>query len=183
MHRSPIAIFVCLVFIGIVGRLIPHLPNMTALGAIALKGRERFGYAGLLIPIAAMLLSDIVIGFYDWRILISVYASYILFGTLGSLLRHASPFKTSLIATLGSILFFLITNAAVWAFSPLYPHTTGGLLACYIAAVPFLASMLLGDIVYSVALFHGHAWLAHFARRLSPVQFHDQPKEAQRVVH
>src|SRR3989344_3766463 len=40
--------------LGITARLIPHLPNMTPVGAIALRSRARFGTWGLTIPIVSM---------------------------------------------------------------------------------------------------------------------------------
>jgi hypothetical protein len=59
----------------------------------------------------------------------------------------------------GSLLFFALTNFAVWLLLDAYPHTAGGLLRCYAAGLPFLASGLLGDAAYSVLFFGGLAWL------------------------
>ena len=65
----------------------------------------------------------------------------------------------------GSVLFFVWTNFGVWAFWNLYPHTLEGLVACYTAAIPFFRNTLLGDVVYSTALFGGFA----LAERFLPV--------------
>jgi hypothetical protein len=40
--------------------------------------------------------------------------------------------------------------------SGLYPMTAAGLVACYVAALPFFRNTLTSTVVYSVALFAGH---------------------------
>lgn len=155
-----------LIALGVGSRFVPHLPNMTAIGAIALKSRARFGAAGLLIPLTSMVVSDAIIGFYDWRLLLSVYGSFALIGMLGvSLKRNRSTAVITAVATAGSLLFFLITNVAVWALSTWYPHTLSGLLACYIAGLPFLFTMLAGDLLCAVALFRVERF-THILRHL-----------------
>ena len=37
----------------------------------------------------------------------------------------------------------------------MYPHTMAGLIACYIAAIPFAINMLAGNLFYAAALFGG----------------------------
>lgn len=153
-----------LLALGTLSRLLPHPPNMTAIGAVALKSREHYGPAGSFIPLAGMLISDAIIGFYDWRLLLSVYASLVLFGMLGSILaKTRSTAAVAGTAALGSLLFFLITNTTVWALSSWYPHTPLGLLACLAAGLPFLASMLAGDLFFSLALFKRARILKSFA--------------------
>jgi hypothetical protein len=62
-----------------------------------------------------------------------------------------------------SLSFFLVTNFAVWAFSPIYAANAGGLIKCYIAALPFLQNMLCGDLFWGIVLFGGY-WLARNVR-------------------
>ena len=38
---------------------------------------------------------------------------------------------------LGPASFFVLSNYAVWAGGLMYPHTLGGLGACYVAGLPF----------------------------------------------
>jgi hypothetical protein len=57
-----------------------------------------------------------------------------------------------------SLIFFAVTNLGVWAFSGMYPLTFDGLMACYVAALPFLQHTVVGDLLWAVALFGG-AWL------------------------
>ena len=53
----------------------------------------------------------------------------------------------------GSALFFLLTNFAVWLQGDFYPMTTAGLLACYVAAIPFFHHTLIATLLFGLALF------------------------------
>ncbi len=101
-----------------------------------------------------MLISDYFIGFYSWKIMISVYLSFALVGLIGIWLKkHKSAYTILGGALMGSALFFLVTNFAVWAFGSLYPRTWTGLLTCYAAAIPFFKNTLMGDVFYVGVLF------------------------------
>ncbi|HET6325286.1 MAG TPA: DUF6580 family putative transport protein [Planctomycetaceae bacterium] len=63
----------------------------------------------------------------------------------------------------GSILFFIVTNFGVWWLSDIYPKNAHGLLACYLAAVPFFRGTLCGDLIGSAILFGGDQVLRHNA--------------------
>src|SRR5258708_33090340 len=139
-------------------RLIPPPPNFTPLAAMALFGgayisdkRLAFG-----LPLAALLLSDAVLGFYHG--MIWVYGSFALIVCLGLQLqsrRRLLPIAGAALA--GSVLFFALTNFGVWASGGLYPRTMTGLGACYVAAIPFFKNTIAGDLVYTVLLFGGFA--------------------------
>ena len=62
--------------------------------------------------------------------------------------------------------FFAITNFGVWRLLGSYSKTPVGLLACYIAGVPFFWNTLAGDAIYSALLFGGFALAERFSRRL-----------------
>lgn len=143
-----------LIVLGAGSRLIPHLPNVTAMSAVALKSRARFGIAGIAIPLVSMALADVVLGFYNWKLLASVYASFALIAILGSFLPNSSSVpRIVFVSAAGSTIFFLVTNTVVWALSSWYPHTIGGLLACLAAGLPFYRYMLVGDILTVVAMY------------------------------
>ena len=148
-----VAIYLLVLF-GIMMRLFPHAPNMTPITAIAFMGSLYLGRKwAIVLPLFALLLSDLLIGFYDWRIMLSVYGSFALIGLISFITakyRAVLPVGLSVIGS--SILFFLVTNAAVWAFSPWYAKTVPGLLYAYELGLPFLRNMLLGDVLYMVVL-------------------------------
>lgn len=135
---------------------IPHLPNFAPIAAMALFGGVYLSkkYA-LIIPLAAMIISDIFIGFYNPWIMSSVYGSFLLIGLIGLYLRNHKTVPNVIGASLiGSVLFFLLTNFAVWAVPhSLYPHTLQGLMNSYMMGLPFFRNTLMGDLFYTGAMF------------------------------
>jgi len=136
---------------GVIMRLIPHSPNFTPIGAIALWSGiylpKRYAF---LVAIGAMLLSDLVIGFYSLGIMASVYLGWIIMTSLGTISKNKLHAGLSVIA--GSLLFFLLTNFAVWLFGSFYPATFDGLISSYINALPFFRNSLTANLIYSTAL-------------------------------
>lgn len=152
-------VFIALTALALIGltvavRLTDHLPNMTPVIAVGLVAGAYLGRSyGYLVPLAALFISDLVLGFYDWRIMASVYGSFALVGGLGFMMRKFRGVQNyALLAIVGSTFFFLTTNAAVWAFSVWYPKTLSGLLYAYELGIPFWRNMLFGDILYTAAL-------------------------------
>jgi hypothetical protein len=68
-------------------------------------------------------------------------------------------------ALASSVVFFVVTNFGVWVFGSRYPKTAAGLLACYVAAIPFFQNTLAGDALYTAVLFGGFA----VAEKLFPI--------------
>lgn len=142
-------------------RLLPHWPNFTPIGATALFGgayflRRRSAFA---IPLCAMLLSDIILGatHYGWAVLRFMPVVYICFAAtvlIGMLLRKRRTALSVVTAAIGSsVLFFIVTNFAVWLGGTLYSRTAIGLAECYLAAVPFFSNTVAGDLFFSAILF------------------------------
>lgn len=148
-------------------RLVPHPPNMTPIAAMALFGgaflpNRRLAYA---LPLAAMLLSDIVLGMtlYGKAMLTSqpiVYACLLGTVAMGNLIRdRRSVLNVGVVTLASSLMFFVVTNFAVWAAGSLYPRTLAGLVVCFTAAVPFFRNSLIGDMAFTAILFAGFALL------------------------
>ena len=154
-----IFIFSVIIF-GAIMRLIPHWPNFTPIAAMALFGSAYFErkYLAFIIPLAALFISDLLLGLHGY--LISVYVSFIIIAGIGLLLRNRIKIGSVLLATLvSSLLFFVVTNFAVWIGSPFYPQNFAGLIECYIAGLPFLNNGVLGDLFYNT-IFFGSFYLA-----------------------
>ena len=138
-------------------RVLPHPANFTPIAALALwGGRYLNKKQALWVPIFIMVISDMFIGWDSIPMRIAVYSSLILAGILGINLKKSKgilPVARSVFA--GSVLFFLITNAAVWAFTDMYSRNLQGLINCYTMAIPFFRNTLLGDAIYSTVLFGG----------------------------
>ena len=148
-------------------RLVPHPPTFTPIGAMALFGGAYFGRQALAFaaPLGAMLLSDAILGFhpYMW----ATYLSVILIALIGwAVARRLTPLRIGAGAIAGAILFFLLTNFSVWLGSSVYPQTLSGLIACYVAAIPFFQNTVAGDLFYSGLLFGGFALLERAVPRL-----------------
>jgi len=146
-------------------RIAPHPWNFTPVGAMALFSgaiiRDR--RLAFFFPIFALFVGDIFVGFH--KLMPVVYASFLVTVAIGFWLRDRWTVGRITTATLlGAIQFFLVTNFAVWAFGLSYPRNSAGLLACYVAGIPFFWNTLAGDAVYAVLLFGGFA----FAERLFP---------------
>jgi len=143
---------------GVIIRILPHLPNFAPIAAMALFGGTYLNkkYA-LIIPLAALLISDLFIGFYNPWIMLSVYGSFALIGLIGLWLKNHKTVTNVLGASIfGSIIFFLISNFAVWAVPgklALYPQTWQGLIQCYTMGLPFFRNTLLGDLFYVGVMF------------------------------
>ena len=145
-----------LVAIAAIGRLVPHPWNATPIMAATLvAGVYLNRRAALIVPLAATIVSDFFLGFYDWKVMAAVYATYALIA-LGSILLKRWKSAESIIAAgvVSSTLFFLTTNAAVWFFTPWYAHTAGGLLHAYLMGLPFYRNAVVGDVFFT-ALFFG----------------------------
>ena len=143
------------IMLGILTRVIPHPPNFTALGAIALFGGAFFNDKKLafIIPITIMILSDLMLGY---QLMLSVYIGFALMVYIGFYLkRKQNGFRIINAALIGSVTFFIITNFSVFLTSSLYPKTIIGLIECYTLAIPFFINTLLANITYSLILFYG----------------------------
>ncbi|PLX29019.1 hypothetical protein C0581_00295 [Candidatus Parcubacteria bacterium] len=143
-----------LVLVGFGARLLPHPANFAPIGALALFGGLYLPRKwALVLPLGAMFASDILIGFYSWQIMMSVYVCFALVVGIGLLVRKNKKFHTILGGTvLGSIIFFLITNAAVWGFGTMYTINFSGLMQSYYMALPFFRNSLLGDLFFTCVL-------------------------------
>ena len=158
MTKPRLIVLVLIILAAAASRLIPHPPNLASITAVALFGGAYLTDKRLafLVPIAALLLSDLILGFYSHMEII--YGSFALVVCIGLLLRkRRSALRIAGAALTSSILFFVITNFSVWAFESLYPKTMAGLAACYIAAIPFFQNTLVGDALYTAVLFGGFA--------------------------
>lgn len=145
-----------LIFLAVILRFLPHWPNFAPITALALFGGTYLKNKKLVVilPLAAMLVSDYFIGFYSWPIMASVYLSFALSGGLGLWLKGRKNLANVIgVTLLASVQFYLITNFAVWAFGTMYPHDPSGLLASYLNALPFFRNTLLGDFFYVSLMF------------------------------
>jgi hypothetical protein len=144
-------------------RLLPHPPNFTPIGAMALFGGAYFARKDMAfaVPLTAMFLSDLVLGLTTygheiWKSMPFVYVGFALTVWLGRVVRsNPTPVWIAAATLAGSGAFFIIANFGVWMTWDFYPKTLDGLAACYIAAIPFSRYMLAANLFYTAVLFGG----------------------------
>lgn len=157
-----------LIVLAAFSRLIPHMPNFSPLGAIALFGAACFRkiIPAILIPITATWLSDLVINnvqyaaYYPTFTWITpwfywTYTAYALIAVTGLFLfRKINLTRIITGALLSSAIFFLLTNLACLpsSNSP-FLFNIDAILSAYQSGLPYLKGTLAGDLFYTVALF------------------------------
>ena len=146
--------FLFILVILALGRIIPHTPNFTPILATAIYTPYMVNdkWIAVLIPLSAMFIADIIIGFHPY--MLWVYGAIGLSTLISSwsMRFNKKYIQLGVMAILSSILFFIITNFAVWAIWDYYPKTIDGLLLCYIKAIPFFQNTLLGTIIYTAII-------------------------------
>lgn len=166
--RHPRALtLAAVILLAAASRLLPHPPNLTPIGAIALFGGAQFQerWLAFAVPLAAMALSDVIIGWH--RLVPLVYGSFVLTVVIGMWLRDRKTLLSITGAALASsVLFFVFTNFGVWALGSMYPRTLAGLVAAYAAAIPFFRNTVAGDLFYTAVLFGGFGVLERLVPRL-----------------
>jgi hypothetical protein len=78
---------------------------------------------------------------------------------LGSLLLKQRTNVTRVVSgsVLASTSFFAVSNYAVWVGSNMYPHSLGGLTACYASALPFYRNDLISTLLVAGVAFGAEA--------------------------
>jgi len=148
-------IAIVFILIGVSLRLLPHPPNFAPITAIALFGGVYLSKkTSLFLPVLALLISDMFLGFYQLSLMVFVYGSFLLCVILGFWLKKHKKWHITLgISLLCSLIFFFLTNFSVWAFTSWYPKSFSGIIQCYLMALPFLKNTAIGDLFYITVFF------------------------------
>ncbi len=161
MRRIGLAYLVVLV--AVLTRFLPHLPNFSPVlagllfGGAHLRRRDAIWY-----PLALLAASDFALTTFVYRMRIEPNQSIIWLGfavvaLVGYWLRKRENVAGIAVAALaGPTAFFVISNFGVWLGghgSRMYPATWDGLVACYVAALPFYRNSLLATAAYTAVLF------------------------------
>jgi len=148
-------VIVMMILGAALSRLIPHVPNVTAVTAIALLGGAYLSnrMAAVLVPVAALFLSDLILNFHSTMLF--VYSAVAVIGFVSTyLLKDSTQWsKLAVVSLVSSLFFFVVTNFGVWMMESFYPKTWDGLVSCYVMALPFFGTQALGDLFYTGVLF------------------------------
>jgi len=172
-QKKNLLIAIGIIFVAILSRFVPPY-NFTAVGAVGLFGAAHFGkkWMAFLLPFLALWFSDLVLSnvvhaqYYDsfqWfnsPYVYGAFAAVILFGKF--FLKKITTSRILVSSVIASLLFFLITNFGSWAggqMIDLYPKNATGLIAAYVAGIPFFWSTLAGNVFFSLVLFKTYEWI------------------------
>lgn len=154
MKKNQLNILIAIVLLAFVfiTRLIPHVSNFTPIFAFGIFSVTLFKnrIISTILPIAAMFLSDIFIGFYPeiWAVYVSVaFAMLISY----SIMKNPTALKVGISSLAAPTVFFILSNLAVWTVW--YPATFSGLVSCYVSAIPFYGYSVISTLAYSFAFF------------------------------
>ena len=140
-----------LLFLGCVGivlifRIIPHPPNFTPVIALSLYLPIIFGIWSLPFCILGFAITDYFIGFHS--LLIWTWGSLVLVGLISKLSKNL--INRLILAFLGSLIFFALSNFGVWLTGSFYEPNIEGLITCYIMAIPFFKNTLLSTMIFAI---------------------------------
>jgi hypothetical protein len=157
-----------LIVLGVIARLIPHPWNFSPIGALGLfAGANCRPRVAWLVPLSALLIADLIVGFYVPITMLFVYLGFLggpLIGRLFISQRRSTP-RIGAAVLVSSTIFFVLSNFGVW-LGGFYPMTFAGLVECYVLAIPFYGVTILGDGLYAIILFGGQeAFLSAWRRR------------------
>lgn len=162
MLKPRLMLVLTMIVAAAASRLMPHPPNFTSVTAIALFGGAMLADRRLafLAPLGALFLSDLVLGFHSQ--MMAVYCCFALVVCIGLWLQSRRSWLTIIGATLASsLVFYVVVDLGVWLMDGMYPRTVAGLIACYVAALPFLRNGIEGDLFYVFVLFGGFALMEY----------------------
>jgi len=129
-------------------RFIPHPPNFTSLLALSFYVPALLGVRFLPALVISFVITDLIIGFHGT--ILFTWGSIVFIG-LGSQFFRSSILTRLSGSLLGVVLFFIITNFGVWT-TGFYGYTYGGLISCYILAIPFFTYNFISTFLFSTLL-------------------------------
>ncbi|MBL1294356.1 MAG: hypothetical protein COB61_010865 [Thiotrichales bacterium] len=170
---------IAIILFAVFSRILPHPPNFTAIGAMALFAGAFLPFAiAWFIPIVAMVISDLVINntvyaeLYNQFVWVTPGAAWsmlavALIAVLGSkMLAKVSFMRVFGAGFFAALIFFLVSNIGPWLTLDIYPNTLSGLMAAYVAAIPFFGNTLLGNLFFCMLLFGGFVFLCNRSRAI-----------------
>jgi hypothetical protein len=135
--------------------------NLAPLGAISIYAGSRLPRRwAWVVPVAAMLISDVYLDQERYRPAFeltrwTIYATFAVTTLLGPLANWPKfgRWLLPVLSVTGSTLFFVTSNLATWGEGLLYPTTVAGLIACFVAAIPFFGNTIAADLIGTAVLF------------------------------
>jgi hypothetical protein len=147
------------VVLAVAVRFMPHPWTFTPVVGSLLFFGARGSRRQLWIPFVLLATSDVVLTklvysypfSWDHYVTFAWYAAILWLGT-----RLAG--KTKWVPVIGaalasSVSFFLLTNLTSWAWLDMYPKNLSGVMMSYAAGLPFFRHAIVGDLIFTTAMF------------------------------
>jgi len=162
------------VLLAVAVRFMPHPWMFTPVAASLLFFGARGSRRQLWIPFALLAASDVILTkvvysyVFSWDHFVTWawYAAILWLGT--SLRGNVKPFRIISAALSSSVSFFLLSNFAVWACWNMYPKNVSGLMLSYAAGLPFFRNAVVGDLLFTSAMFAAPLALTALTAGFSP---------------
>ena len=129
-------------------RFIPHPPNFTSLLALSFYVPAILGIRYLPVLLISFVLTDLFIGLHG--VTFFTWGSVLLIGLMSKFFLQSMT-NRFLGALIGACLFYIITNFGVWSLGS-YGYTLGGLITCYLLAIPFFGNTLVSTLIFSLLI-------------------------------
>lgn len=165
---------VAALLIGIVSRIVPHVPNFTPIGAMAIFTgvlfRNKLGALALVLGtlfVSDLLLNNLVYAEYYEGFTLFTGGAFWIYGGFAAmifiaplLIKKLKAMPIVITSLLGSVLFFVLSNFGVFLASTMYSKDLSGLIATYTAAIPFFGGTMAGDLFFCAVMFGAYAMVS-----------------------
>ena len=148
-----------LIMLATLTRFIPHAPNFSPVygallfGGANLKKRDSAWFSAMTLGASDIVLTKFVYHLnVGWGELIQI-AAFVAIAMIGWILQKRFSIGRLAFACLAApTAFYLISDFGVWLGNS-YPHTWQGLVACYVAAIPYQGRITASTVLFSVLFF------------------------------
>jgi len=149
-----------IIVLATLARFIPHAWNFSPvygallLGGANMKKRDSIWFSAVTLGASDIVLTKFIYHFnVGWEELfqIAAFASIAMIGWI--LKKRFSVGRLAFACLAAPTSFYLISDFGVWLGFNTYPHAWAGLVACYVAAIPYQGRITASTVLFSVILF------------------------------
>jgi len=149
-----------LIVLATITRFIPHTWNFSPVygallfGGAKMKKRDALWFPALVLGTSDVILTRFVYDFrVGWGELFQI-AAFVSIAMMGwTFARRCTLGRLAVACVAGPTAFHLISNFGVWLEFHTYPASWGGLVACYVAAIPFFGRTFASTVLFAGMLF------------------------------
>lgn len=149
-----------IIVLAVLARFIPHVLNFSPVyGALLFGGASMRKRDSVWFPVLLLGASDVVLTRFIYHLSVgweelfqlAAFASVAMTGWI--LRKRATSGRIAAACLAAPTAFYLISNFGVWLGFGTYPHTWNGLVACYVAAIPFQGRVTASTVLFAGILF------------------------------